>query len=101
MDLGESLAVYVDSRVEEERWISKTVLSSETESGELRALPPAEGARELGDNVRLLVKAFDKGMIVSLPVLASAVCWDETDIASRSNTSQSTSASPAYPSPAS
>ena len=59
MDLQESLAVYVDDRVEEERWISKDdLLPSEQTSDGSKPLPLLDGAVEVHQNVELLARAF-------------------------------------------
>lgn len=61
MDLRESFAVYIDDRVEEERWISKEdILPSEQTPDKSKQLFLLQGSDELQTNVELLARAFKK-----------------------------------------
>lgn len=62
MDLEESLAVYVDERVNQERCVCEEDFSSSEGASHSDVLPSAETAPELRDNVEILAKAFKKGM---------------------------------------
>lgn len=62
MDLEESLAVYIDERVNEERCVCEEDFSSSEGTSQVDVLPSAEIAPELRQNVEILTKAFKKGM---------------------------------------
>lgn len=61
MDLEESLAVYVDERVIEERCICEEDLPLVEGTPHNEALPSPESAPELRRNVEIFAKAFKKG----------------------------------------